>query len=244
MAEAILVPQQSHIQSQIMETHTQWEENESTSQCMDFGKEDEDIYISRGDRDTEKFIPYDKQLVLVTRDKVKSAFQRAGVSSRSIRNLMDFIFKVGARRLFLIVTYTFDTMLEVASKLEEMQLDHITDQVLPLLFRINASSKTWYAYSAENTEEEFNSFASWMKNKRVLFCTHQAQITAPVFNREPFQYRFSEARSLPYKTIDARPTNSGFFGEVSRVQIHIAHIPAMKTVTFPLRLPRWLNHLN
>ncbi|OAQ61689.1 heterokaryon incompatibility protein [Pochonia chlamydosporia 170] len=184
---------------------------------------------------TKIFLPYDKFEELVTEEMVRSAFREAEIPEIKISELMKYIFNTGARRWFFIMCLTFEgVMHNVATFLENLQTNEITDKALPLGFK-RVKGWRYHGYSIESPDSArlpdhdspiFQNF-HFSENQYIVFEGHQKKVTAPVFVPGQFQYYFSHIRSLPYMTVDSRPTSGGFFGEVSKVQIHIAHIPAM-----------------
>ncbi|EWG56035.1 serine/threonine protein kinase [Fusarium verticillioides 7600] len=63
------------------------------------------------------------------------------------------------------------------------------------------------------------------QNDRALFCSYQHMVTSPEFGKDKFRFKLHTNTILPYlKSYD--PSGRGFFGEVSRMDIHPSHIPA------------------
>ncbi|KAK1981478.1 hypothetical protein LZ30DRAFT_720085 [Colletotrichum cereale] len=66
---------------------------------------------------------------------------------------------------------------------------------------------------------------NWDHNDRYLFDKYQWEFMSPRFGiKEPFRFEFNESIILPYVDVGRRVEGKGFFGEVSKVKIHHAHI--------------------
>jgi hypothetical protein len=171
----------------------------------------------------EEFLPYNKLGELVTRNKVLSAFEHANILDAE--DLVDFVLN-NARRIFLILV-----MMERISLLRGLQDNGVDDDSLPIGF--DKENKEHCGYSLEGPRydrPQFTVFNEWKRIDRMLFETNQWKFTAPVFGGSTFRFQFSPNRRLPFMKVAAKPASSGFFSEVSRIEIHPAHIPVLKAV--------------
>ena len=186
----------------------------------------------------QEFLPYNKLDELVTIDKVSSAFQDANISGAE--DLLGFVLN-DAKRLFLILVRMTSRTVEKLSLLRDLQRDGINDASLPIGFK--RDNNKYYGYSLEDGLDgtKFEIFNNWERNDRELFESNQWRFTAPVFDGSRFRFNFTKKRILPYLEVAPKPASSGFFGEVSRIVIHSAHIPVLRAVSnlsllFSLRL--------
>jgi hypothetical protein len=170
----------------------------------------------------DEFLPDNKLSELVTRDGVVSAFQIAKFSGWE--DLVDFVLN-DAKRLFLILVMMTSRKEEKLSLLKGLECDGIKDASLPISFN-KRENKQYYGYSLEGRHDgpQFGIFDEWERNDRELFEGHQWRFTAPVFDGSRFRFHFAKNRRLPYLGVAQKPASSGFFGEVSRIEIHRAHI--------------------
>jgi len=169
------------------------------------------------------FLPHDKLNDIVSREEVMSNLKDAKVSNPE--DLVDFVLK-DAKQLFLILV-----MMENLSLLGGLQQDEIKDASLPIGF-----DKECYGYSLEELEPlgkpRFSIFKDWSRNERRLFDTYQWNFAIPMFNGSQFRFHFHRSRILPFLNSEAKkPVSSGFFGEVSRTEIHPAHIVVSEAVS-------------
>ena len=175
----------------------------------------------------QEFLPCDKLGELVTRDRVLSAFQDANISNEE--DLVVFALNE-AKRIFLILVMMSETE-EKLSLLRGLQDNGMNDESLPI--GLDKENRKHYGYSLEGSRyggPQFAVFNEWMRNDRVLFESNQWKFTAPVFDNNKFRFQFSPKRILPYLVVAPKPSSSGFFGEVSRIEIHPAHIPELEAV--------------
>jgi hypothetical protein len=177
----------------------------------------------------EDFLPYDQFDKLVTRDVVESALKNAEVPDSG--DLVEFVINK-ARRLFLILVMMTSRKDEKLSLLKGLQSHGISDDDLPIGF-IKQNNKKYYGYSIEkhHDEKHFEVFDEWERNERNLFNSNQWQFTSPRFDSTKFRHHFNTKRILPFMKVAARPHSSGFFGELSRIEVHPAHfLPKLDVV--------------
>ena len=199
----------------------------------------EDEYVTTEGEGGQEFLPYNKLGELVTVDKVRSVFQDANISGAE--GLLVFVLN-DAKRLFLILVRMTSRTVEKLSLLKDLQRDGINDASLPIGFK--RENKRYYGYSLEGRPDstKFEIFNEWEPNDRELFESIQWRFTIPVFDSSRFQFHFTQKRILPYLEVAAKPASSGFFGEVSRIEIHSAHIPILQAVSnLPLLFSLGLN---
>ncbi|KAK2595008.1 hypothetical protein QQS21_007262 [Conoideocrella luteorostrata] len=180
--------------------------------------------------ESEQFLPDDKLDEFVTPDIVRKILAETGIFGVQLEKLVNFVFNAGARRLFLIFVLIFSSTEQHFTKLEDLQECGVTDDSLPLGF-VNGHGRT--LEKEEHNMKEYPVFEKWDQNLRTLFGSNQWQLIAPVFRETKFQHKFNKNRILPYLEVAKKPTSSGFFGEVSQVMIHPAHIPALKAKLMP-----------
>jgi hypothetical protein len=174
-------------------------------------------------KDGGDFLPHDKLNEIVSREEVMSNLKDAKVSNPE--DLVEFVLK-DAKQLFLILV-----MMEDLSLLRGLQQDEIKDASLPIGF-----DKEYYGYSLEEREPlgkpRFSIFKDWTRNERRLFDTYQWNFAVPMFNGSQFRFHFHKNRILPFLNSEAeKSVSSGFFGEVSRTEIHPAHIAVSEAVS-------------
>jgi hypothetical protein len=176
----------------------------------------------------DEFLPYNKLSELVTRDGVVSAFQIADFSGWE--DLVDFVLN-DAKRLFLILVMMTSRKEEKLSLLKGLEYDGIKDASLPIGFN-KRENKQYYGYSLEGRHDgpQFGIFDEWERNERELFESNQWRFIAPVFGEGRFRFHFATKIRLPFLKVAPKPSSSGFFGEVSRIEMHPKHIPALKAV--------------
>ncbi|KAI8632601.1 hypothetical protein F5Y19DRAFT_491226 [Xylariaceae sp. FL1651] len=177
----------------------------------------------------DKFLPYDMLQELVTADTVRVVLQNANVMETEIEGLVNFVLNHGAKRLFLILVLMTTKSEEQLSLLLDLKDGEVTDESLPLAFSPD-NQKKYYGYSlekAEPDERQFSLFNDWDDNEWEKFDHYQWPFIAPVFRANKFRYHFAKLRPLPYLQVAQHPASSGFFGEVSRAEIHPAHLPAL-----------------
>jgi hypothetical protein len=187
-----------------------------------------------------EFLPYNKLSEFVTRDEVASAFQSANFSGWE--GLVDFVLN-DAKRLFLILVMMTSKAEEKLSLLEGLEHDGIKDASLPIDFNKRENNQ-YYGYSLEGRHDgpQFGIFDEWERSECRAFKSTQWLFTAPVFGEGRFRFHFAADIRLPFLKVAAKPSSSGFFGEVSRIEIHPKHLPILKAVcNLPLLFSTPLN---
>ncbi|KAI0411895.1 hypothetical protein F5X98DRAFT_383183 [Xylaria grammica] len=146
---------------------------------------------------------------LVTRDSVLSAFKAIGeTESAELDHIVDFVLRKGERVFLILVLMTYNNA-EKLSALRELKSAGVDDDKLPL--------------ELSNKELLDQMPKGWEDNDFELFWVHQWPLLAPIFERESI-YDLHELQPLPYVELPSTPKGEGFFGEVSRAEIHEAHI--------------------
>ncbi|KAF2972322.1 hypothetical protein GQX73_g1231 [Xylaria multiplex] len=93
--------------------------------------------------------------------------------------------------------------------------------ILVLLTRGEAEQLSWL----EELKDDGVDDSEWEDNDLQLFETHQWPLSSPIFGGSTkFRHQLDIRQPLPYLNIAKKPASSGFFGEVSRAEIHPAHI--------------------
>ncbi|KAI0868529.1 hypothetical protein GGS24DRAFT_494486 [Hypoxylon argillaceum] len=177
----------------------------------------------------EEFLPYDMLEELVKKESVLLAFQETPIEQDKREGLAAWVLKSG-KRLFLILVLLTRNSEEQLSWLEDLKDGGIDDRALPLGF--NKKTEPYYGFSLEegaDSAKRFHLFKDWEENNLHLFETHQWPLLAPIFgNSTKFRHQLDKRQPLPYLDEAKRPASSGFFGEVSRAEIHPAHIDSRR----------------
>jgi hypothetical protein len=172
--------------------------------------------------DGESFLPFDKLTHFVTKQTVESALMEAHVTQPG--DLVDFVLD-GAMRVFLILA-----VMGKLSMIEAFRHSGIDDSALPIDM---GQKNCGVSLEKENQAKPYAVFKLWGMRDRALFKELQGYLTAPIFD-DTFRFRFHRQRNLPYlydsESAKTEPS-SGFFGEVSRKEIHRAHIPILSLVS-------------
>ena len=173
------------------------------------------------------FLPYDKLQGFVTPEEVDLCFQEADISDP---NLVEFVLK-SAKRLFLLLILMSDGKEQKLSLLEDFAHENINDAVLPIEIKDGEDGEQ-YGFSLPDGPR-FSIFRDWSDRDVRDFETLQYMLNVPVFDSSRFQFHFQGKEILPYLGIvtKAAEVSEGFFGEVSKIEIHPAHIPAIKAVS-------------
>ncbi|RBR11624.1 hypothetical protein FVER53590_14177 [Fusarium verticillioides] len=154
--------------------------------------------------DDAEFLPCTEIDQFLGSNAVELALKASDLNNRE--DLVNFVLRPArARRIFLILLY----MSEEREKLSFLAnfLEHgLTDASLPV-------------------EKHQLHLIFTSQNDRALFCSYQHMVTSPEFGKDKFRFKLHTNTILPYlKSYD--PSGRGFFGEVSRMDIHPSHIPA------------------
>ncbi|TGJ87810.1 hypothetical protein E0Z10_g981 [Xylaria hypoxylon] len=182
-------------------------------------------YLKGGPQNTEEFLPFNTLETLVKKERVLLAFQDTEIEQEKHEDLATWVVKSG-KRLFLILVLLTRNKEEHLSYLEDLKNDGIDDSALPLNFQ---KTEPYYGFSVQGEEVEdrkkFHAFQDWEDNDLQLFETHQWPLLAPIFGvSTKFRHQLDRSQPLPYLDVARKPASSGFFGEVSRAEIHRAHI--------------------
>lgn len=157
-----------------------------------------------------EFLPCHKFGDFLSKDAVEKALQAAGFNDTT--ELVNYILPK-AKRLFLILLLMSKRKEEKLSSLKDFREENITDASLP------------------DPRKRFP--LEWEKQDCVLFYIYQRAVTAPEFGNGSFRLKLHPQTVLPYLSYPP-PSGGGFFGQVSRVEIHPAHVPALNVVSdFP-----------
>ncbi|KAI0855223.1 hypothetical protein F4860DRAFT_507647 [Xylaria cubensis] len=110
---------------------------------------------------------------------------------------------------------------EKLSSLRNQEWDAISDNSLPLI----ESDDRFLVNNSDGDESQYLIINGWCDNEYTLFDAHQWPLVTPVFgSADSFVHRLTESHILPYLEVSAGPKSSGFFSEVWRAEIHVAHI--------------------
>jgi hypothetical protein len=204
-------------------------------------------YCHGGINRDEQFLPQDSQEQFVTLDNVSPALSEAckddsgNVNQRDFNDLTEIVRKRDCKRLFLTLVMMTWREKEMLSCLIDMVQAEIRDDSLPLEFASDETGRK-YAYSLENAESSqrwYIPFEGWEDNDFTTFRFYQWHFLAPVFGADKkFRHQLDRKVPLPFLAVARNPASSGFFGEVSRAEIHPAHIdpkriPALRAVRHP-----------
>jgi len=203
------------------EINLQWSTKLSL-RIMDLAERVEDEYV--GTIAGDEFLPDNKVIGFVTREQVNLAFEDAEIEVRE--GLVDFVLN-GAKRLFLIMVMMTSRRDEKLSLLEDLKAAGVNDASLPIGFD---RDKNGYSLEGPPDGSRF-SVDAWTRNDRALFSSIQWHFIAPVFDGSKFRFRFHQKRILPFLEMASKPASSGFFGEVSRMEIHPAHMLVSEAVS-------------
>lgn len=180
---------------------------------------------------TADFLPYDQLEAFVRPEIVTELVNEANIASPE--SLATFVLKNG-KRLFLILVLVAEDSQQLHDLLRSLQSHCITDTSLPIEFRRNEAEEDFYygaTIGAHKEEIRHDFFNGWKRRERDLLWTYQWKFLAPVFGNGTFRFDFHERIILPYLAHESKPSSSGFFGEVSRVEIHKAHVPELRAVS-------------
>ncbi|EQB59298.1 hypothetical protein CGLO_00339 [Colletotrichum gloeosporioides Cg-14] len=187
---------------------------------------DDCCYNHNGD----EFLPNDRFLRSVNRSCVVEILRAANLDTEP--GLIDFVMN-DATRLFLILVSMSRNNDEKVSILRTLKYHLFTDNSLPISFRVTqdaAGRNTIWNWHPATPAGRFGPqdplrVAGWGHNEKTLFNVYQWRFMAPTFGiGQPFRFEFQNDTVLPYTTFHRRAESIGFFGEVSKVNIHPAHI--------------------
>lgn len=184
---------------------------------------------------TGDFLPCDKLDTFVTRENVTAIIDGATNADESNReDLINFALTEG-KRVFLILVLATPNHDRLYSLLGNFLSQKISDKLLPIEFHIDETQQGSYYYGTtggNNQRRRLDFFHRWGRHDRDLFNLHQWEFLAPVFGNGVFHFNLHPKIILPYLGRETRSTSSGFFGEVSKVEIHKAHVPNLIAVGF------------
>ncbi|KAI0891514.1 hypothetical protein F4806DRAFT_305061 [Annulohypoxylon nitens] len=175
----------------------------------------------RENNNGHEFLPYDREVTFVTPQIVGDILRETGVENA---NELSSFALMHAKKLFLIlVMMTADS--EKLSLLADLKRSEITDKSLPIMIENNADSgsDSWYSLETD-IESKHELLGNWSRRDRHLLMAYQWFFLAPIFGQGTFRFKFHPNRILPYLSVSPKPANTGFFSEVSRVEIHKAHL--------------------
>ncbi|KAI8635651.1 hypothetical protein F5Y19DRAFT_461232 [Xylariaceae sp. FL1651] len=166
-------------------------------------------YVTPDEGRHKSFLPIDSLKELVTRDTILSAFREVGEpESAELERIIEYVLHK-CERVFLVLVLMTHNGVERLSSLKELQRKGFDDTRLPL----------------ELSDQQFSNEMpkDWEENDFELFRAHQWPLIAPVFGTKPI-HDLKESQPLPFIYPPSAPKGQGFFGEVSRAEIHEAHI--------------------
>ncbi|CCT69239.1 related to tol protein [Fusarium fujikuroi IMI 58289] len=153
--------------------------------------------------DSAEFLPCTKIDQFLGRNAVELALKASGLNDRE--DLVNFVLQPArAKRIFLILLYMSEER-EKLSFLANFLKQKLTDASLPV-----KKSQLGSIFTSNND--------------RTLFCKYQHMVTSPEFGKDKFRSKLHTDTILPYLK-SHNPSGRGFFGEVSRMDIHPSHIP-------------------
>ncbi|KAI1451719.1 hypothetical protein F4805DRAFT_463486 [Annulohypoxylon moriforme] len=175
----------------------------------------------RKNHDSADFLPYDRLAAFSTPDVVTAILEDARIDG--VKELSKFVLKNGKKLFLILVMMTGDN--EKLSFLADLRQSGITDKSLPIMIEGNGAGNS-YSWSSleDDIESKHELLGNWSRGDRDLFATYQWCFLAPTFGKGTFRFKFHSKRTLPYLHASPKPASSGFFGEVSRVEIHKAHL--------------------
>ncbi|KAI0543944.1 hypothetical protein F4679DRAFT_577204 [Xylaria curta] len=181
------------------------------------------LFKLAGDISNERFLPNDRLEQLVTKESMMLCLQETTIAQESYEDLATWVLESGKRLFLILVLLTRDSE-EQLSRLEDLKNDGINDGVLPLGF---PQIEPYYGYSmAAETDDakKFHSFKDWEDNNFILFKIYQWLFLAPVFGTSTkFRHQLCSEQPLPVLNQE-KPATSSMLGEISRAEIHPAHI--------------------
>lgn len=196
---------------------------------------------------TGEFLPYDQFDKFVARENVADVINSINDAQPHEReSLIEFVMKDG-KKLFLILLLVARDPQSLYPLLRGLQSQGITDKLLPIEICRDETTNLYIGTTTrDDVEARFDFFDEWDMHDRDLFEKYQWIFLAPVFDGTTFHFHFHPKTTLPYlhkkeirsettlgqKVADEKqPVSSGFFGEVSRYEIHKAHVPHLAAVS-------------
>jgi hypothetical protein len=180
----------------------------------------------------QEFLPNDTLEEIVTPDKVEKILRAADWSTPAlladIPDLVDFVCQPrneGGKRLFLILACMAHGDKTNLLLLHKLWKNKLTDASLPLTFRYEERDDEEYYEAWSHDRTRIDCFGDWIfnTNNHRLFDSYQRNFLAPVFGGEQFYHELGESQVLPFMKKPERG-GAGSFGDVSKVEIHYAHI--------------------
>ncbi|KAI1739587.1 hypothetical protein F4680DRAFT_459176 [Xylaria scruposa] len=167
----------------------------------------------------KKFLPANAIEGLVTNHTVSMAFREIGVAEEGERQRLTQSVVGGRQRLFLILVLMTSNSNEKLSSLRGKEWNEISDLSLPLV-----ASELEFTHETNSGKAQFTP-NNWIDIDLTLFQALQWHLLSPVFGTaDKFIHNLDGSHILPYLQMSAGPKSSGFFGEVYRAEIHVAHI--------------------
>ncbi|KAF3011315.1 hypothetical protein E8E14_002980 [Neopestalotiopsis sp. 37M] len=177
---------------------------------------------------TGQFLPCDRLDRFVTRENVTEIINHGDDGELLNKQiLIEFVLR-DARKLFLILVLITKKTKKLSSWLNDFYSNDVIDKLLPIEFH-REDDGTYYGIATNaGDEKQFRFFNRWERNDCRLFDNWQFSVLAPVFAGDPFHHQLHPKTILPYLELPkVHKPASGFFGEVSRVEIHKAHVPQL-----------------
>ncbi|KAI0199845.1 hypothetical protein F4808DRAFT_451252 [Astrocystis sublimbata] len=179
-----------------------------------------------GQDDSKRFLPADSLKKMVTAEAVRSVLWEIGIREETELNRLTQSILKERQRLFLILvlmTYGGSVQREKLSSLRHQEWNVINDSSLP--FR--AFEKHFTLNTTDDAKPPTFEPKGWVDNDFMLFEKHQWCLLTPVFGSvDKFVHRLTDSYIMPYLEESPGPASSGFFSQVYRAEIHIAHIDA------------------
>ncbi|KAK2009776.1 HET-domain-containing protein [Colletotrichum eremochloae] len=173
----------------------------------------------------DRFFSRNKLRHFVTKERVLHVLTVAGLDANN--DLLKFV-ENNAACSFLILLMMTTTKEEKVSLLRDLQAKHRGTGFPPVLVPKDHDTRLWHWRSSLHDPSIQRSFLlpeNWDRNDRDLFDKYQWAFMSPVFgNGQPFRFKFHSQIVLPYLEVGDKAESNGFFGEVSKVKIHHAHI--------------------
>jgi hypothetical protein len=182
---------------------------------------------------TGQFLPCDRLETFVTRENVTKIINHDDDGELLNKGtLIEFVLQ-DARRLFLILALTAKETKKLSSWLNDFYSNDVVDKLLPIEFHRDDNGAYYGIANSAGDEKQFRFFNRWERNDRRLFDNWQSSFLAPVFAGDPFHHQLHPRTILPFLKLPKvhKPAN-GFFGEVSRVEVHKAHVPHLSPVSY------------